>query len=198
LSRQRDELLIGYVGRIVEEKGLRTLVGALARLPRTSWRLVLIGAGPFEQNLDALFAQAGISDRVLKLGFVPHEDTPKYLAAFDLLVIPSETQKNWKEQYGRVIVEALACGTPVVGSDSGEIPNLIRSSGGGLVFAERNAEALAASLQEMMTSSRLREEFAERGRRWVVTNVSLQAVAEKIAATMERAAAPRCTKTSIA
>ena len=68
-----------------------------------------------------------ISGQVLQIGFVPHEETPRYLAAFDLLVLPSETQPNWKEQFGRVIVEALACGVPVIGSDSGEIPNLVLS-----------------------------------------------------------------------
>ena len=181
------EVVIGYVGRIVEQKGLRTLLEAVARLPRTSWRLVLIGSGPFEGELDQLIKNLGLVERVVRLGYVVHGEIAKFLAALDLLVLPSETQPNWKEQFGRVIVEALACGTPVIGSDSGEIPKLLSLSKGGFTFPERNAEALAAVLRQMINNSRLREECAKRGQGWALQYVSLNAVAKKMAATMQRA-----------
>lgn len=187
LQRQPGEVLIGYVGRMVEAKGLRTLADALSRLPSHKWKLVVIGSGPFEKEFDELAAAAGISDRVLRLGFVPHEETPRYLAAFDVLVVPSETQPNWKEQFGRVIVESLACGTPVIGSDSGEIPRLIHASSGGLVFPERNAGALSGALEKMIHDEELRRSCAEKGRRWVLENISTAAVAKTMASTIEEA-----------
>jgi L-malate glycosyltransferase len=187
LQRTGKELLIGYVGRIVEAKGLRTLVKALEQLPWGGWKLAVVGTGPFDQELTELIQSKGLTDHVLRLGFVPHEETPRYLAAFDLLVLPSETQPNWKEQFGRVLVEALACGTPVIGSDSGEIPNLVLPSGGGIVFPERNAEAFADALKKMIGDQSLRQSCAEKGRLWALKNVSLSAVATKMAETIARA-----------
>jgi glycosyltransferase involved in cell wall biosynthesis len=185
LQREGSEVLIGYVGRIVESKGLRTLVEALALMPRSGWKLAVVGAGPFERGFGELIRNKDLTGHVLQLGFVPHEETPRYLAAFDLLVLPSETQPNWKEQFGRVIVEALACGTAVIGSDSGEIPNLVLSSGGGLVFPERNAEAFADKLRTMIKDQNLRQGYADTGRQWVLKYASLSAVGARIAETIE-------------
>ncbi|MGB8466977.1 MAG: glycosyltransferase, partial [Terrimicrobiaceae bacterium] len=100
IPRAEGEVVIGYVGRIVEPKGLRTLAAALPSLRDLPWKLVVIGKGDFEETFRQLLADGGVSDRVAFLGFVPHEETPRYLSAFDTLVVPSETQPNWKEQFG--------------------------------------------------------------------------------------------------
>jgi glycosyltransferase involved in cell wall biosynthesis len=185
ISRKSGEVVIGYVGRMVEQKGLRTLVEALTKLPRSGWKLIVIGAGPFEQVFDDLVRERGLTDRVSRLGYVSHEVTPRFLAALDVLVLPSETQPNWKEQFGRVIMEALACGVPVIGSDSGEIPTLIKASGGGRVFPEKNSTALADMLQQMISDQHLRESCADSGYTWTIKNVSLTAVASSMADTIE-------------
>jgi len=187
IPRAPGEVVIGYVGRLVESKGLATLAGALARIADLPWKLVVVGTGDFGPRFRELLAADGLSDRVEFPGYIPHEETPRYLSAFDFLVLPSETQPNWKEQFGRVITESLACGRPVVGSDSGEIPNLIRSSRGGLVFAEKNITACADALRAFIVDRPAREEAATRGTRWAKENVSLRAVAEKMAATIARA-----------
>ena len=85
-------------------------------------------------------------------------------ARFDVLVLPSRTTPTWKEQFGRVIIEALWCGVPVIGSDSGEIPWLIELTGGGLVFPEGDSDALARGCSSYATRRRLRAGLAERGR----------------------------------
>jgi len=182
-----DGLVFGFVGRLTEAKGLRTLALALGRIRDTPWRLVVIGTGDFQNEFEALLAEASVRDRVQFVGYIPHVQTPKWLAAVDVLVLPSETQSNWKEQFGRVIPEALSCGAAVVGSDSGEIPNLIRQSGGGLVFRERDPEALAKALKTMITEPHRREEMASAGRVWVSGNISLDAVAERMIETFEAA-----------
>jgi len=103
----------------------------------------------------------------------------------DILVLPSETRPNWKEQFGRVLIEAMACGACVVGSDSGEIPTLIKASGGGRVFPEANPSALADVLQEMIADENQRQTFARIGGDWATDNISLPAVATSVSRVME-------------
>lgn len=184
LPRENEEMVIGFVGRLVESKGLRTLAAALGQLRDLSWKLTLIGKGDFEDEFRKLAHEQGVADRLQFLGYVPHDETPRYLSAFDVLVLPSETQPNWKEQFGRVITESMASGTPVVGSDSGEIPNLIRTSQGGLVFPERNATEFAKALRAVLTDSATRHRFAEAGMAWTREQVSLRAIAQKMAGTL--------------
>jgi glycosyltransferase involved in cell wall biosynthesis len=103
--------------------------------------------------------------------------------------LPSETRPNWKEQFGRVLVEAMASGVPVLGSNSGEIPNLINASAGGRIFPEGDAAALAEALREMMENGHQRAAFARAGHAWALKNISLSAVAASMARTMEAALA---------
>ena len=187
IPRAEGEVVIGYVGRIVEPKGLRTLAAALPSLLDLRWKLVVIGKGDFEQTFRQLLTERGVMDRVVFLGFVPHAETPRYLSAFDVLVVPSETQPNWKEQFGRVVTEAMACETPVIGSSSGEIPNLIRKSLGGMIFPEKNPGEFARCLRQMITDKDLHKKLGENGRKWVESEVSLSAVAKRMAATLEEA-----------
>lgn len=196
VPRAPGETIIGFVGRLVEPKGLRTLAAALHEIRDLPWKLVLIGTGEFESGFRALMEGQGLASRTEYLGYVPHDETPRYLSAFDILVLPSETQPNWKEQFGRVITESLACGTAVIGSDSGEIPNLIRASGGGLVFPERDAKQFAAALRAMIEDPGLRQTCSETGRRWTCDHVSLQAIAQQMAATIQQATETDATKNS--
>jgi glycosyltransferase involved in cell wall biosynthesis len=166
------------------------LAAALGQLSDLRWQLLLVGTGEFAEPLRALLAANGLTDRVQFAGYVPHEEAPRWLAALDILVLPSETQPNWSEQFGRVIPEALACGVPVIGSDSGEIPNLIRSSGGGLVFAERNPAALAEALRRLIIDADLRRSLASTGRHWVEQEMALPAVAAKMISAFRRVQPP--------
>lgn len=179
LQTSKSEILIGYMGRIVEEKGLRTLLYALKMIRDLPWRLIMVGAGNYQETFDAIAQECQLSDRIKHLGFVPHQDAPQYLSAFDVLVLPSETRKNWKEQFGRVTIEAIACGTPVIGSDSGEIPHLIKRTGGGLTFAEGQPEQLADRLAQLITNADLRHELATKGRAVVINEYSNQAIGQR-------------------
>lgn len=177
-----DTVLIGYVGRVVEQKGLRTLLKALYEIRELSWRLVMVGSGEYEREFDTIANQLALSDRIDRLGFVPNTETPDYLSAFDILVLPSETRANWKEQFGRVIIEAMACGTPVIGSDSGEIPHLIAATGGGLVFAEAQAIALADRLRQLITDPDRRATLAQTGRESVLNHYTNSLLAQRFVA----------------
>lgn len=177
--------LIGFMGRISEAKGLSTALEALHQLPERNWRLVLVGNGEDEPRLQRQAEHLGLAGRVHFLGYVPHPEAPRYLSMFDVLILPSETQSNWKEQFGRVLIESMACGTPVIGSDSGEIPNVIRRTRGGLVFPERNPEALASSLARVLNDADLRNRLASRGRETVLEEYTDVALAKRFVTTLQ-------------
>jgi L-malate glycosyltransferase len=186
LRQQPDEVLIGYVGRIVEQKGLKTLLHALQQIQDLPWRLVMVGAGVYEAEFNQLAQALGLTDRITHTGFVPGAETPKYLSAFDVLVLPSETRPNWKEQFGRVIIEAMACGTPVVGSSSGEIPNLLKRTAGGLAFHETDVEDLAHQLRQVVMDENLRIQLANQGRYTVMQEYTHDVIVRSFAKTVEK------------
>ncbi|MHB1295838.1 MAG: glycosyltransferase [Anaerolineae bacterium] len=172
-------LEIVYAGRLVEQKGLGVLVEALAGL-QGDWRLTLYAAGPMEAALRAQVASLGLAQRVAWPGYLPSSEMPAHLATADVLVLPSLTRPNWKEQFGRVLVEAMACGVPVVGSDSGEIAHVIGD--GGLVFPEGDAATLRGCLARLMADPALRRGLAERGRARVLAHYTQQRIAQETVA----------------
>ena len=182
-----EEYLIGYVGRVAEEKGLDTLLRALAALSNVPWRLVVVGSGPDERTLRDQAERLGLEGRITQEGYVPHTSAPTYLSACDVVVLPSLTRPNWKEQFGRVLIEAAAAGTPVVGSDSGEIPNVIRSTKGGLIFPEGDHTALASCLARLFDDEALRQSLGARGSASVSESYTDLSLASKLAVALENA-----------
>ncbi|MCS6964985.1 glycosyltransferase [Thermoflexus sp.] len=163
-----------YAGRFVPEKGIEILLQAAARLG-PSVELWLIGGGPQQALLRSLARELGIEERVRWVRSVPPERMPELLAQVDALVLPSRTTPIWKEQFGRVLVEAMACGVPVVGSDSGAIPEVMGDAG--LIFPEGDAAALADRLRRLMEDPGLRRELGERGYRRAVSLYSQEVIA---------------------
>lgn len=149
--------VVGYLGRFVPEKGLGLLSRVLDRLD-IPWRALLLGGGPDEQSVRSWGAK--YPDRVRVLG-VRHDDVPRYLNAMDVLVAPSQTTLHWREQFGRMLVEAFASGVPVIGSDSGEIPNVIADAG--VVVGETNEVGWQRALTELLSDPDRRAEYAARG-----------------------------------
>ena len=185
LGASRETCLVGFVGRLVPEKGLRTLFAALGILRDLPMRVAIVGSGPLEEELRQLSTSACIADRVTFTGYVDPADAPRYLASLDVLALPSESQSNWKEQFGRVITEALASGTPVLGSDSGEIPRLIALTGGGVVFKEGDAGDCARALRKLVIDAPLRAELSRRGRAIVLEKYTHDAIVPAFAHVIE-------------
>ena len=146
---------IGALNRLTPEKGVDVLLEAVARLSG-EWRLRFVGNGPLRDVIPARARELGIAERVTVEPAVPSTEVPSVLRALDVLVLPSLTTPSWKEQYGRVLQEAMACAIPVVGSDSGEIPHVIGDAG--LVTPEGDASALTAALERLMADRSLRDD----------------------------------------
>jgi glycosyltransferase involved in cell wall biosynthesis len=134
---------IGFIGRLVEEKGAQVLLNAVAQMPG-DWRLRILGTGPLEIELKAQVERLNMADRVQFDGSLPSTEMPSYYHNLDVFVLPSLTRPNWKEQFGRVLVEAMASGVPVIGSDSGAIPGVVDD--GGMIVPEGDAERLTEAL----------------------------------------------------
>lgn len=154
--------LAGYVGRLVEEKGLTDMVDALDHLsPEVS--LVFAGGGALREELEGRAQAAGHGGRVHFLPARPQEGLAEVMSALDTLVLPSWTTPSWKEQFGRVIIEAHACGVPVIGSSSGAIPDVVGR--GGLVFTERDPRDLASAVEALRREPVERTAMGRLGRR---------------------------------
>jgi glycosyltransferase involved in cell wall biosynthesis len=169
--------VIGSAGRrLVPEKGVDLLLKAAADLPGI-WRLHVAGEGPERLALQQLAAQLGIADRIHFDGVIPSDQMAAYLAQLDVMIMPSRTLPNWKEQFGRALIEAMACGVVVIGSDSGEIPNVIGDAG--LIFPEENVPALHDRLLMTMSDAATRDSLSEAGRQRVLANYTQQRVADQ-------------------
>jgi L-malate glycosyltransferase len=116
---------------------------------------------------------------------VPHDEVPRYINAMNTLVLPSETTykfktltaAGWKEQFGHVLIEAMACKVPVIGSDSGEIPNVIGNAG--LVFPEKDELALQSCLKQLIKQPELAQKLANLGYARVMEKYTNQALAKQ-------------------
>lgn len=169
-------LTIGFVGRMLPGKGLNVLADALAKLGAEDWRLLVVGEGSERAEFERQLTEAGLRNRAEFTGAINFALVPAYFHQLDVLVIPTETTKRIREQFGRVIVEAMASGVPVIGSTCGAIPEVIGDAG--LIFPEGDADALAEALRRMLADEDLRARLSLAGQARV-EQYSWQRVAEK-------------------
>lgn len=148
---------VGYFGRLVPEKGVDVLMQAAFQ---AKVRLRIGGRGPEEGRLKKLAAALG-SD-VEFTGFVPFEERAGFYRGLHALALPSLSTPKWQEQFGRVLAEAMACGVPCVGSDSGAIREVI--GGGGLCVPEGDTPALAEALRRLRDEKGLAAKLGRAGR----------------------------------
>lgn len=166
---------IGFVGRLVPEKGVMDLFEAFIPLAQQAV-LVLIGEGPLREQVEKRAAEAGIADRVRCLGFVAYSEMPAYLKALEVLVLPSRTTPFWMEQFGHVLAEAMLVGTPVIGADSGAIPEVIGDAG--LIFPAGDVGALRERLTWLMAYPEERKRLGELGRQRALAYFTDEAIAK--------------------
>lgn len=178
-AADRQPLRIGYAGGLLPEKGVADLLHACAAL-RGDWRLKLAGEGGELAALQQLAAALHILERVHFVGRVDSSAMPAFYRTLDVLVLPSRTTPRWKEQFGRVLIEAMACGVAVIGSDSGEIPHVIGAAG--LIFPEGDSAALTAHLQRLHDDPDARADLGAAGRRRVLAHYTMAQIAAQTVA----------------
>jgi glycosyltransferase involved in cell wall biosynthesis len=170
-------LTIGYLGRLSTDKGLPLLLKVLDKLTDTNvnWRCLIVGKGPMENELNE-WAKT-YPDRVRILTNVTHESVPNYLNSMDMLVAPSQTRPNWREQQGRMLIEAMACNVPIIASDSGEIPNVVGDAG--IIVGEDDLEGWVTAIQQTIDSPSQRKQLIELGSERAKTQFSWSVVARQ-------------------
>ena len=173
-SRLERAFTVGFIGRIVPEKGIAVLLRAAAQL-KGEWRMRLVGGGSSRAEMQNLAQRLGIDERVTFIDQLPSAALPAQYHELDVLALPSLTRNNWKEQFGRVLVEAMASGVPVIGSDSGAIPGVIGAAG--LIVPEGDAAALTGALQRLRSEQRLRDELVTRGRERFLSHFTHESIA---------------------
>lgn len=180
----RDDLklegfVIGFSGRLVSVKGLDVLMAALEIVAKTStqkWSLLALGSGPYKEKIEQWAKALNFEERV-KVRLVAHDEMPKYMRAMDCLVAPSQTAKNWKEQFGRMITEAFATEVPVIGSTSGEIPFVIGEAG--IVADEKKPLEWAEALIRLMEDPDLCEYYKKSGMQRFLSRYEVSEIAKK-------------------
>ena len=137
------------------------LADAVARLT-FPFNLLIIGRGPEKKRILRRVDELGMLPKTRFVDAVPHDSVAGYMNCIDVLVLPSVTTRIWKEQFGRVLIEAMASEVPVVGSSSGEIPHVIGPAG--MVFDEGDPGHLAARISEVFAGDRAKLGKAARRR----------------------------------
>jgi len=148
LNISENQKVIGYVGRFVEEKGIKDLVQAFLKLDLEAI-LIFIGDGQLRNYLEETSKN---HKNIIVLPMQKSEDLAYYYKLMDILVLPSKTTKSWKEQFGRVLIEAMACGTKLIGSNSGAIPEVIDDYG--TIFKEGDIDDLKNSIIKELNTKR--------------------------------------------
>lgn len=179
-----DRFVVGYVGRLVEEKGVATLLEAAAVEPGR-YSVLIVGDGPEKAALDRQARDLSLGDAVCFVDAVSSDEVCEVMSAMDALVLPSRTRANWKEQLGRVLIEAMALGIPVIGSRSGAIPDVIGD--GGLIFEEGDARALHREITRLIDDPDLQGTLSKRGRRRAETEFAWPTIARQTRDLWQRA-----------
>ena len=187
-----DAFVIGFCGRLIPEKGLRDLRDAFLRLEPAGAdsQLVIMGAGELEAELRE--ATRGDS----RVHFLPprkHSEVVQFLELLDVLVLPSRTIAGprvwWKEQFGHILIEAMACGVVTVGSDCGAIPEVMADPS--VIFPAGDVTALATLLQTLITQPERRDVVRARQHARVLAAYSQAAVAAQWAQVFSQKIAAR-------
>jgi len=169
----RDDL-IGYIGRLSREKGVINFIKAIPKVleVRENARFLVIGEGPLRAEIEGLLNKHNLNDKVTFLDLVPHDEMPKYINRLKLLALPSYT-----EGLPNIVLEAMACGTPVLATPVGSIPDLIKDEETGFIMEDNSPEKIASSILRALGHPKLNE-IAANARRLVEQNYTFATAVE--------------------
>lgn len=178
-ASSQDRGFVLYLGRLSPEKGVETLLRAHAA-DDAAWRLVVAGSGPLLEKLQSQFPLAEFT------GHLSGEDLKAKLREASLIVVPSE----WHENNPLSILEAMAHAKPIVASQIGGIPELVRHGRSGLLFEPGNTQQLSSQIKALLSDPDLRKKFGSEARKIAETEYSLERHGAAILSLYESLTAP--------
>lgn len=183
--RPNSKPVIGFVGRHDFAKGGDLLVEAMAKIAAKNheFSAQFLGSGDQKAEWVSMAETHGIADKIKWLETVRHKEVPAIMSAIDILVVPSRTVENWAEQFGQVITQAMALSIPVIGSDSGAIPEVIGRDD--LIFPENDSDGIASLLARMLEDPEFRKTTADYGRDRVEKHYTNEVLSRKYLAFWE-------------
>lgn len=162
--KKKQRLTILFVGRLIKEKGILDLLQSFFYLKKEGFKdlkLEIVGEGTLEKEIKRKIKFFGLSNKI-KITSKDYKDMPLVYQNADIFVLPSKKTKTWEEQYGMVLIEAMASGLPIIASKSGAIPEIIDSTG--LFFNEGDVNHLTKQLINLITNKDLRKKLGKMGR----------------------------------
>lgn len=171
---QRNDL-IGYVGRLSEEKGILNFVKSIPLLlkQKPCLNILIIGDGDLKNNVKNYLSNNSLENNVKLVGWSSNEDLPKYLNLLKLLVIPSYT-----EGLPNVMLEAMACGTPVLATKVGAIPDIIKDEETGFLMKNNSPECIAENIIRALEFPNL-ENIVTKSQKLVENNFTYEKAVER-------------------
>lgn len=174
-----EGFVIGYVGRLHSEKGVHLILKACENISGENFKILLVGRGEEKDKLINLAKELNLSERLHFIDTVSMDDVADYMSCMDIFILPSISHGKWREQFGHVLIEAMACEVPVIGSTCGEIPNVIGDAG--LVFTENNPDELYEHIACLLENPEKRIALGKKGRERVLANYTHKRIAEELA-----------------
>lgn len=193
---EKEDIVLLFIGRLIREKGARELLVAfslaLRALPPSlvhRCRLLIAGNGPQRDFLQSLISELDLASSVSIIGGMDYMQIHRLHQMADIFVLPSIATPYWEEQYGMVLSEAMACGTPVISTQTGGIPEVVGDAG--LLVPQLEPDALCEVLQRLIQDADLREQLGHTARERAVANFNAANVAKQISSAYQYVLSPK-------
>lgn len=169
------DMVIGYVGRLSDEKGIKYLFKASSMLCDRGYKIkvLVIGDGPLKEELESMAADGNLHEIIIFTGFI--KDVEKYLASIDIFVLPSITEGT-----PMALLEAMAMGKPVIATEVGGVPNVVKSGKNGLLVPSKDSEKIGDAIQYLMSNKNMCEKISIAGKKTVEKEYSIEGWVKKI------------------
>lgn len=180
ISKYKNSKIILFVGRLNEQKGVEYLIKAMAIVNKRmkNSKLLIIGEGSYKKKLQKISDSLNPGN-IEFLGSISQRELADYYNTADALVLPSVTSRIGTEGLGLVLLEAMSCGTPVIGTNTGGIPTIIKNNQTGLLVGEKNENELGSAILRILSDDKLKQKLSKNGKIFVKNNYSWDIVARK-------------------
>jgi glycosyltransferase involved in cell wall biosynthesis len=181
----KDTLTILYVARLVPEKGIFDLLNAFSMLKKNFRNVFLLVVGSGTQQIKEQIAEIildlKIGSQVKFIGGIKYSFMPNIHNLAEIFCLPSVATKVWEEQFGYALVEAMACGKPVVSTSTGSIPEIVKDGATGILVKQNDPDALRDALEELVLDAKKRKTLGMNGREWVLQRFEANKIAKQLA-----------------